>query len=234
MFFSSRRSTHLAVAFVQSTPHSAQSLARQASRSRFTPRFSIPCFWQAPLTALRRTTGRVVRHGNESLQREAHGLVLYSDCQWRPGSRRSFLPRVWFVVAAYFTAAIGVWIMLRHRRRSATHAEVTPQGSRVRLTGVICVSLAAIALQYAAMFSVFSNSLHFLTISQQSTFPLPRCRWSFSVLGGIAGALLTGHLLRNQPALTALFHPIALAVVYAALYLFAHGPDALTAIAVLS
>lgn len=53
-------------------------------------------------------------------------------------------------------------------------------------------------------------------------------------VGGIAGALLTGHLLRNQPALTALFHPIALAVVYAALYLFAHGPDALTAIAVLS
>jgi MFS transporter, DHA1 family, inner membrane transport protein len=138
-----------------------------------------------------------------------------------------------FVAAAYLTAAIGIWMMLRHRRRSPAHAAVTEMAP-VRLTGVIWVSLAAIALQYAAMFSVFSNSLHLLTDQPAIDFPFASLLMVLFGFGGIAGALLAGGFLRKQPALTALIHPIALASVYVLLYLFAHGPDALTAVAVLS
>lgn len=139
-----------------------------------------------------------------------------------------------FVAAAYLTAAIGIWMMLRHRRRNSASAAVTKPASPVRLTGVVRVSLAAIALQYAAMFSVFSNSLHLLTDQPAIDFPFASLLMVLFGVGGIAGALLAGEFLRKQPALTALIHPIALASVYVLLYLFAHGPDTLTAVAVLS
>lgn len=138
-----------------------------------------------------------------------------------------------FVTVAYLTAAIGIWMTLRLRRKSPDHEVVTAPAPRICATGILWVSLATVALQYAAMFSVFSNSLRLLTAQPAIDFPFATLLMVLFGVGGVAGAIAVGHLLRNQRALTALLHPIVLAVVYALLYLVVHGSDVLTAAAIL-
>jgi predicted MFS family arabinose efflux permease len=138
-----------------------------------------------------------------------------------------------FIAVAYLTAGIGILMMLRHRRKTPAREVTAAPAPQIGRTGALWVSLAAIALQYAAMFSVFSNSLRLLTDEPAIDFPFASLLMVLFGVGGVAGAIFAGRLLRNQPALTALLHPIVLAVVYVLLYLFVHGPNVLTAAAVL-
>lgn len=138
-----------------------------------------------------------------------------------------------FVAAAHLTAAIGIWMMLRHRCRNPPHGLVTAPANLTRLSGVVWASLAATSLQYAAMFSVFSNSLHLLTDQPAIDFPSASLLMVLFGVGGIAGAGISARLLHNHPTLVARFYPAILALAYVLLYIFAHGPDVMTTTAVL-
>lgn len=139
-----------------------------------------------------------------------------------------------FVAAAYLTAAIGICMMLWHRRRSPPHMSVSAPAPLIRLSGVVWVSLAATSLQYAAMFSVFSNSLHLLTDRPAIDFESASLLMVLFGIGGIAGAVISGRLLRDYPALVALINPATLALAFLLLYIFARGPDFQTVVAVLA
>ncbi|MFM0226927.1 hypothetical protein PQR32_33675 [Paraburkholderia dipogonis] len=134
-----------------------------------------------------------------------------------------------FVAIAYLTAVIGIWMMLRHRRSNESQSLAAEQGPLIRISRVMSLSLAATSLQYAAMFSVFSNSLHLLTDQPAIDFPSASLLMVLFGVGGIVGAVISGRLLRNYPTVVALIYPAVLALAYVLLYIFAHGPDVMTA-----
>lgn len=135
-----------------------------------------------------------------------------------------------FHVAALLTVMAGAGLLVRDgvgqddRGDAAWFAAASDVATVPHGTRALIRPLLAVALQYAAMFSVFSHACVYLESGGQLDASSASFLMVVFGIGGVFGAFALGRWMQRLPRTVMCLHPMALAVSFLLLNLFARNP----------
>lgn len=148
------------------------------------------------------------------------GLVLGVPITAWIAARFSYEASFLFCAAVNAAAGIGLLAMLPDAARRHAPAQATPAGrpSAILRKPPLWLNLIATVFIFATMFSVYSYAAEYLAREAGMRGEAISALLVVFGIGGVAGNLIAGRLLRKSLARTALLHPAVLGGAYLVLY----------------